>query len=85
MDFEDSKPIVIIAIILLLIVGGFFTYKYYTLNNSQDIELNNAFSLGYNKSLIDVAQGQAQTGTIILWVNETIKVISLENVCGVLK
>lgn len=84
MEFEGNQVMIVIAILLLL-VAGFFGYKYYTDKSDNEAKLNDAFSLGYNKSLIDVAQGQAQTGTIILWVNDTIKVVSLENICGAVK
>lgn len=79
---KEKNNLFIGILILLLLLSGYFGYKYYSTKNNQDTELNNAFSLGYNKSLVDVAQGQAQTGTIIVWVNETIKVISIESICG---
>lgn len=81
----DFKKTIIAILIILLLIAGLLAYKYYSLNSNQETELNNAFSLGYNKSLVDVAQGQSQTGTLIFWVNETIKVISVETLCGGLK
>jgi hypothetical protein len=79
----NTLLVVSIAIILILGIGGivYITGE----NQTHDKELNDAFSLGYNKSLVDVAQGQSQTGTLIFWVNNSIKVISAETLCNGLK
>jgi predicted negative regulator of RcsB-dependent stress response len=80
---ENTQWIWFAIIIILLGTSVFFGYKYFT--DANDAKLNDAFSLGYNKSLVDVSQGQAQTGSIILWVNDTIKVIEIKTVCDAMK
>ncbi len=69
--------IIITAVIILAIIGGYFLYKNYDNN-----KLNNVFSLGYNKSLQDVAQGQTQTGSILTWQNNSIQVMSIQDICN---
>jgi hypothetical protein len=80
---ENTHWILIIVTILLLVAFGYFGYR--GLIDANDKNLNDAFSLGYNKSLVDVAQGQSQTGTLIFWINNSIKVVSVETLCKGLK
>jgi hypothetical protein len=68
--------ILITVVIILALVGGYFLYKSY-----DNKRLNEAFSLGYNKSLQDVAQGQTQTGSVLTWQNNTIKIMSIKDIC----
>jgi hypothetical protein len=69
--------IVITVVVLGALVGGYFLYK-----NYDNARLNTAYGLGYNQSLLDVAQGQTQTGSILTWQNNSIQVISIADVCG---
>jgi hypothetical protein len=72
--------LVIIFILLATIVGGYFIFK-----NKENEKLNQAlvtgYNVGYNQSLQDIAQGQAQTGNIFTWNNEAVKIISIRDVC----
>jgi uncharacterized protein YxeA len=88
MDYSGRKnykgmilAIVIIAMIILAIIGGYFFYK-----NSDTKKSNQAFvtgySTGYNQSLRDVSQGQSQTGTILVWENNSIQVKSIQDICN---
>ena len=74
----------IIVLILLALVGGFFLYK-----SSNDKKLNQAlvtgYGVGYNKSLEDVAQGQTQTGSILVWQNNSVQIVSIQDICNRLK
>jgi len=69
--------IIITVIILLAIVAGYFLYK-----NFENKRLNQAYSLGYNKSLQDIAQGQTQTGSILIWKDNSVQVVTLQDVCS---
>ena len=69
--------IIITVLIILALVGGYFLYK-----NYENKRLNQAFSLGYNQSLQEVAQGQTQTGSILTWQNNTIKIVNIQGICG---
>jgi hypothetical protein len=84
MEIEDINKILMVISIVLLLTTGFFGYKYYSIDkedSDKNKELNDAFSLGYNKSLIDVSQGQMQTGTILLWINDSIQIVSIQTLC----
>lgn len=68
--------ILITVLIILLIIGGYFLYK-----NYDNKRLNEVYSFGYNRSLQDVAQGQTQTGSILTWQNNSIKIVSIQTIC----
>jgi hypothetical protein len=74
----------IIVLVLLALVGGFFLYK-----SSNDKKLNQAmvtgYTIGYNKSLEDVAQGQTQSGSILVWQNNSVQIVSIQDICNRLK
>jgi hypothetical protein len=71
--------IIITVVVIGAIIGGYFLYK-----NYDNKRLNEVFSLGYNKSLQDVAQGQTQTGSILIWnaQNSSIMIRSIQDICG---
>ena len=69
--------ILITIVVVLALVGGYFLYK-----NYDNKRLNEVFSLGYNKSLQDVAQGQTQTGSILTWQNNSIIIVSIQSICN---
>lgn len=69
--------ILITVVVILALIGGYFLYK-----NYDNKRLNEVFSLGYNKSLQDVAQGQTQTGSILTWQNNSIKIMSIQSICN---
>jgi flagellar basal body-associated protein FliL len=71
---------ILIVIVLLagLAYGYFVVYKEY--KNELIIE---AFSLGYNKSIIDIAQGQTLSGSILVWRNETVQLVSIADLCSI--
>jgi hypothetical protein len=68
--------ILITVVVILALVGGYFLYK-----NYDNKRLNEVFSLGYNKSLQDVAQGQTQTLSILTWDNNSIQIRSMQDIC----
>jgi hypothetical protein len=74
--------ILIIAAVIIAVVIGYFL-----LMDSNNKKLNDAlvtgYGLGYNKSLQDVAQGQTQTGTILVWANDSVQVRKVQDICGV--
>jgi hypothetical protein len=76
--------ILIVALVLIAIVGGYFLYK-----GSTDKKVNQAlvtgYGIGYNKSLEDVAQGQTQTGSILVWQNNSIQIVNVQDICNRLK
>jgi len=79
---RTNKRVIILTIILTIliivaIIGGYFLYKNYA-----DKKNGNIFSLGYNQSLVDVAQGQTQTGNILIWQNDSIQVRSIQDICS---
>lgn len=73
--------LLVVVLILLALVGGFFLYK-----NYNDKKLNQAlvtgYGIGYNKSLEDVAQGQTQTGSVLVWKNNSVQIVSIQEICG---
>lgn len=74
--------VVILTVILTLVligalIGGYFLYKNY--NNDK---LDEAFMLGVNTSLMEIAQGQTQSGNILTWQNDSIQVVSIQDICG---
>jgi flagellar basal body-associated protein FliL len=76
--------VLIIVLVLVAIVGGYFLYK-----SSVDKKVNQAlvagYGIGYNKSLQDVAQGQTQTGSILVWQNNSIQIVNVQDICKNLK
>jgi hypothetical protein len=60
-----------------MILGSYFLYK-----NYENKKLDNAYGLGYNKSLQDVAQAQTQTGNILTWNNNSIQTVNIQDICG---
>jgi hypothetical protein len=76
--------ILIVVLVLVAIVGGYFLYK-----GSMDKKVNQAlvagYGIGYNKSLEDVAQGQTQTGSILVWQNNSIQIVNIQDICNNLK
>ena len=76
--------ILVVVLFLVAIVGGYFLYK-----SSSDKKINQAlltgYGIGYNKSLEDVAQGQTQTGSILVWQNNSIQIVNIQDICGGLK
>jgi hypothetical protein len=69
--------ILIVFVIILALIGGYFLYK-----NYDNKKLNEAFGIGYNKSLLDVAQGQTQTGSILIWQNNSIQIANIQDICN---
>jgi hypothetical protein len=65
-------------VVIVALIGGYLLYK-----NNETNKLNNAFSLGYNRSLQDVAQGQTQTGSILTWQNNSIQIMTIQDICGI--
>jgi flagellar basal body-associated protein FliL len=76
--------VLIVVLVLVAIAGGYFLYK-----SSSDKKVNQAlvtgYSIGYNKSLEDVAQGQTQTGSILVWQNNSIQIVNIQDICNKLK
>lgn len=68
--------VIITVLVIVLLVGGYLLLK-----NYENKRLSNAFSYGYNKSLMDVAQGQTQTGSILTWGNNTIQIMGIDEIC----
>ena len=73
--------IIITLVIILAIIGGYFLYK-----NYDNKKLNGAavtgYGIGYNQSFQDVAQGQTQTGSILIWADDSIQVRSIQDICS---
>jgi len=71
--------IVITAVVMLALIGGYFMYK-----SADNKKLNNAFNLGYNASIQEIAKGQTQTGNILIWSdqNNSVQVMNLQEICG---
>ena len=73
-----------VVLVIVAIVGGYFLYK-----SSMDKKVNQAlvagYGIGYNKSLEDVAQGQTQTGSILVWQNNSIQIVNIADICKNLK
>jgi hypothetical protein len=76
--------ILIVILVLVAVVGGYFLY-----NGTMDKKVNKAlvtgYGIGYNKSLEDVAQGQTQTGSILVWQNNSIQIVNIADICKNLK
>jgi hypothetical protein len=72
--------IVIIAIIIIAVIAGYFLFKDY--NKKLNDALVTGYGLGYNRSLQDVAQGQTQTGTVLVWSNNSVQVRKVQDICN---
>lgn len=75
--------ILITVVIILALVGGYFLYKNYD-NKKLNQALVTGYGVGYNQSLQDVAQGQTQTGTILIWnsQNNSIQIRNIQDICN---
>jgi flagellar basal body-associated protein FliL len=82
---SGKKRVIIVSLIVILfllaITGGYFLGKNYADKNS-DKSFATGYGMGYNKSLQDVAQAQAQSGTIIVWQDNSIQILSLQDICN---
>jgi hypothetical protein len=73
--------LLIIVLVILAFVGGYFLYKNYS-DKKVNQALVTGYGVGYNQSLQDVAQGQSQSGTILVWQNNSIQIISIQDICN---
>jgi hypothetical protein len=79
---DKTKKKVILAIIITIAVILILVAVYLLYRNYESKSLNEAFGIGYNQSLQDVAQGQTQTGSILTWQNNSIQVVSIQDICS---
>lgn len=73
--------IVIALLIIAALIGGYFLYKNYN-NKKLNDTLIRGYGLGYNQSLREIAKGQAQTGSIVIWQNNSIQIVSIQDICA---
>jgi cytochrome bd-type quinol oxidase subunit 1 len=72
--------IIITAVIIIALVAGYFLYKSYD-TKRLDQALVTGYGMGYNQSAQDIAQGQTQTGSILVWQNNSIQAMSIQEIC----
>lgn len=81
----DKRKVVLAVVITVVIigalVGGYFLYKSYD-NKKLNQALVTGYGVGYNQSLQDVAQGQTQTGTILVWSDNSIQTRNVQDICN---
>lgn len=83
---RQKRVLVVLIIVITLILLAAMAAGYFLLKSANDKKINEALSagygIGYNKSLQDVAQAQTDTGSILVWQEDSIKIVSIQDVCN---
>jgi len=65
--------VIITLVIIGAVVGGYFLYQNY--NDEKLGEIS-------NQTMEYIAQVQTQTGDILTWQNDSIRVVNIQEICG---